>query len=829
MNLKREVEGKGPLGGMLIIGEAPGDQEIREKVPFVGHSGRVLREHLKNANIDPRDVRFENVLERKLVPQGSGDAVAVMYHDSRRSLPNSELQEWHADIRRRIKLIKPKVIVAAGDTAMRALLPYSSLAKCHCYVIDVPDIGMIVPTYHPDYVVKMPEAGHWLELGLKKAKRVMAGQKDPVLSLTVNPTEDEILKMLSNASNSELISIDIEKTMTDHRLTCLAVAVSETEAISIPASSLTPPVHAALKALFMNSKIAKLFQNFIFDTMFLHHIGLPINGTLYDTMLAAHCLEPELPKSLADLARLYCFCKPWKSKFDWADANTDLQIYNARDAARTYQIWEAQRVELKANNLEKFFTRRYVDLAQFVLPMCLRGIRIDLEAFEKFKEEIKIVTGDLNKTLVDLGQKFVGPAKKKKKKRDQDKDIEVTGLKIDQIPEKERKKYRLDKKTGIVYQKAWKELIELVDRKFNPDSPAQVKAVLGNKGYTIPTFRGKQSTDAASLKKMRLKYPNEGLIKHLLAYSSVAILKKHFLKLRLDDDRFKFSMSMGGTKTGRFGSGDTPWGTGRNIQNIPSGRKSKIELKQIFIPDPMMTFIQVDLSQAELHIVAWLSEDKLLIEMLEDKQDVHQFAVDKIGKMIGRTLPRYVGKPINYGTNYGMGGYMLAASILKETDFVLTVPEATVAIETRMKTFPGIPRWQNMVRDKLIKDLTLVNPFGRRRRFFGRLYADYGSRRLDKKLFYDALSYLPQSTVADALNEAWMRLEEQCMSYGDLQVMQQGHDSLLIQVNKTRVSEAVDLLNKVFSSVKINIHEIDRVIPHDITVGDNWRDLRSYK
>ena len=64
--LKRQVRGHGPTieCELVVVGEAPGEDEIRVGRPFVGPSGRLLREQLQTAGFNPENVRYENVIER---------------------------------------------------------------------------------------------------------------------------------------------------------------------------------------------------------------------------------------------------------------------------------------------------------------------------------------------------------------------------------------------------------------------------------------------------------------------------------------------------------------------------------------------------------------------------------------------------------------------------------------------------------------------------------------------------------------------------------------------------------------------------------------------
>src|SRR5688572_11886455 len=65
------VFGEGPTGGVMLIGEQPGDQEDRAGRPFVGPAGRLLDRALADAGLDRTSVYVTNVVKHfKWEPRG---------------------------------------------------------------------------------------------------------------------------------------------------------------------------------------------------------------------------------------------------------------------------------------------------------------------------------------------------------------------------------------------------------------------------------------------------------------------------------------------------------------------------------------------------------------------------------------------------------------------------------------------------------------------------------------------------------------------------------------------------------------------------------------
>jgi uracil-DNA glycosylase len=93
---------------LVFVGEAPGEAEDRQGVPFVGRSGRILDAALERLPLGPDDVGILNVLKCH-PPHNRFDAAAA-----RTCRPYLE---------RQLDLLRPSVVVPLGRMALRALDP----------------------------------------------------------------------------------------------------------------------------------------------------------------------------------------------------------------------------------------------------------------------------------------------------------------------------------------------------------------------------------------------------------------------------------------------------------------------------------------------------------------------------------------------------------------------------------------------------------------------------------------------------------------------------------------------------------------------------------
>lgn len=135
-----------PLSYITICGESPGEEEDAQGVPFVGRSGKLLDEVLTEAGLDiAKDIYVCNII--KCRPPGN-----------RR--PSDEEIDFCIDyLEDQLKAVKPKVIVALGNTAISGLLPLDGgITKIHGKFFKRGTI-YVVPVYHPSYVLRNGTGG----------------------------------------------------------------------------------------------------------------------------------------------------------------------------------------------------------------------------------------------------------------------------------------------------------------------------------------------------------------------------------------------------------------------------------------------------------------------------------------------------------------------------------------------------------------------------------------------------------------------------------------------------------------------------------------------
>ncbi len=143
---------------VMFIGEAPGAEEDRAGLPFVGASGRLLDRMLGFIGLDEQSVYITNILFWR--PPGN------------RNPTDAEIAACLPFVRRHIALLQPKVIVTLGRPAMNTVLGISeriTRARGRWYdYVDGQLGGPIpaMPTFHPAYLLRNPAQKReaWVDL-----------------------------------------------------------------------------------------------------------------------------------------------------------------------------------------------------------------------------------------------------------------------------------------------------------------------------------------------------------------------------------------------------------------------------------------------------------------------------------------------------------------------------------------------------------------------------------------------------------------------------------------------------------------------------------------
>lgn len=147
-------EGNEHHPAVMLIGEAPGEQESLQGRPFVGKAGKNLDQFLDVLQLNRGDIRISNVVKirpTKISPKG---------RMSNRPPTKEEIAFFAPYLYEEILLVQPRMLVTLGNTALHAVVGDATIGSCHGQVLQtVIHVGeeeasfSVFPLYHPASII----------------------------------------------------------------------------------------------------------------------------------------------------------------------------------------------------------------------------------------------------------------------------------------------------------------------------------------------------------------------------------------------------------------------------------------------------------------------------------------------------------------------------------------------------------------------------------------------------------------------------------------------------------------------------------------------------
>ena len=133
---------------IMFVGEQPGDQEDIAGKPFVGPAGQIFAEALRTANIDRADIYVTNAVKHfKFSPRGKR-----RLHERPNQFEILACKWW---LNNELEIIKPKILIAMGSTALFAMTGNGKdITKRRGKIEHTPTGLPIYVTYHPSAILR---------------------------------------------------------------------------------------------------------------------------------------------------------------------------------------------------------------------------------------------------------------------------------------------------------------------------------------------------------------------------------------------------------------------------------------------------------------------------------------------------------------------------------------------------------------------------------------------------------------------------------------------------------------------------------------------------
>ncbi len=585
---------------------------------------------------------------------------------------------------------------------------------------------------------------------------------------------EELKQFVQELAKSTLISFDLETTSVDPMQAGIVGFSFSTEPDSgtyIPVRYLNKisnhfgdddlqTILDLLQPVLENSKIGKTGQNIKYDNLILLRHGIEVAGIIFDTMLAAHLIKPELRSyKLDNLSQEYLnytmipitdLIGAGKKQitFDQVELGQAAE-YAAEDADVAGQLTTIFQPELEKNALQGFFNQIEIPLLPVLTRMEYTGVYVD-------RDMLRAMSSEYGKQIDNL----------------------VT------------------------------EIHAVAGTEFNVNSTQQLAQIL----FDVLNLRQvkKRSTAENVLEELKPDHPLPGL---MLEYRKRAKLKSTYLDalaelVNPDTGRIHSTFNQAIAATGRLSS------TNPNFQNIPIRREEGREIrKAIRAREKGWKLLAADYSQIELRIMAHLSQDPGLVAAFANNEDIHTRTASLVfGVPLDDVLPemRRTAKIVNFGIMYGARGFRMTQEL------GIPLSEARHLIDTYFEKYGGIKNYIDSTIESARTNKYVETMLGRRRPVW-EIDSDNRMRREAAERM--AINMPIQGTAAEMIKLAMIRIDSELLKRGlQAKMILQVHDELLFEVPETELDELRDLVTKEME----NALPLNVPVVVDCGVGDNW-------
>ena len=150
-----------PTADLVFVGEAPGRDEDRQGIPFVGRAGQLLTRIIAAIGLSRDEVYIANVI--KCRPPNN------------RNPEPDEVATCEPFLFRQLDVIRPRVVVALGGFAIRTLLRTDdAVSRLRGRVFDYRG-AKLIPTFHPAFLLRSPERKRDVWEDMKRVRALLAG------------------------------------------------------------------------------------------------------------------------------------------------------------------------------------------------------------------------------------------------------------------------------------------------------------------------------------------------------------------------------------------------------------------------------------------------------------------------------------------------------------------------------------------------------------------------------------------------------------------------------------------------------------------------------
>ncbi|MGZ4626692.1 MAG: DNA polymerase I [Kineosporiaceae bacterium] len=539
----------------------------------------------------------------------------------------------------------------------------------------------------------------------------------------------------------------------------LALATGDGAAGYVHLVDAAPEALAALGSWLADADRAKVLHDAKGPLTALADRGLPVQGVVSDTALAAY------------------LCRPDQRSFDLADLTLR-------------HLGRELRAEAPGDTADQVQLALEVGEAEDEAEAAMVRARAVLELSGVLAHELEERRG--TRLLAEVELPLVGVLAA----------MEHAGVAAD-VPRLEA----LEAHFAAAVAEAASQAFAVIGQEINLGSPKQLQVVLFDELGMPKTKRTKTgyTTDAEALADLYTKTEHPFLL-HLLRHRDASRLRQTvegLIKSVSDDGRIHTTYQQTIAATGRLSSTDP------NLQNIPIRTEEGRQIRETFVVgEGYEWLLTADYSQIEMRIMAHLSADDGLIEAFRSGEDLHRF----VGSRVFSVPPAEVTpamrskiKAMSYGLAYGLSAFGLSRQL------VIPVEEARGLMEMYFDRFGGVRDYLQGIVAQARRTGYTETILGRRR-YLPDLTSDNRQRREMAERM--ALNAPIQGSAADIIKVAMLGVD-QALRDGGLRsrLLLQVHDELVLEVAPGELERVEAVIRAAMSGAAT------LSVPLDVSVG----------
>lgn len=796
------------------MGTSQADIMVVSKMPNSDRYFHALSEDLQQAGVDLRRLWW---------------ASALKCRNFEANASNADVKACKPYLDAEIEQVKPKYILSLGNEALLATTGHSGITKYRGRPIERGGVT-IFPTISPAAVLARPQNRPGFAADLKFFASMVSGQQTNTVDVIEPMMVDDMTQLKSLAvrlSRAKIIGFDIETNIVplgefDPRAriisicgTCVDGDTDEVWGFKLPLYHPESPWRTRWRSVveYITRLIAtikvRIAQNGKFDCRWLRRFGkYPITIT-FDTMIAVHLLDENIPKGLKPQGQMRLGVAPWgvdtKNLLEMPLA--EVLEYNFLDTYYMYLIYLQAKEELKEQpRLLRIFLKLLMPANSNLITAEGNGVWIDVE---RLAERTPIAQAKLDAiekkvlAFVPEADHEAWPTNKAGKKVEVNLNASIFArwLLFDHL-----------------------DLPVLARGKEKPDG-----------GLGDPSM-----AEGVLLELNELPKPHpvvQAMLDRIEWQKAMSSFFTPYSGLYDDTHHVHSSFKLTGTVTGRLSSGkeDAEKLSGRrgdikglNLQQVPRDPF----IRGLFGATPGRTWIEADFSQIELRIAAFCANERTMISIYRQGGDIHMVTAMSVTGLpqsrVTKEIRKKVGKPVNFGFLYGMGWTKFIVTAFNNYGVRFSEQEAKAYRRRYFELYHDLPRWHERQRRLVQHNARVQSPIGRVRHLPDINSPEAGVRAEAER---QAINSPVQGLASDMALAGMNLFVEKLTSEGltdRVAVLGLVHDAINIEADDEVAGRAMVLLKESMEDMdnmkrKFGLNMTVPIVA-DVKVGRHWGD-----